>query len=108
MQLEDKEPKFIGSSSWIGAVEIGYVLDSLLGVSCKILTVNRGSEIPGRARELAAHFATQGTPVMIGGGVLAYTLLGVQFDEATGDAAFLILDPHYTGGVSLLKYHYGG
>jgi len=34
------------------------------------------------------------------GGVLAYTLLGVQFDEDTGDAAFLILDPHYTGGDS--------
>jgi hypothetical protein len=38
---------------------------------------------------------------MIGGGVLAYTLLGVQFDELTGDAAFLILDPHYTGGARL-------
>jgi hypothetical protein len=35
---------------------------------------------------------------MIGGGVLAYTLLGVAFDEVTGSAAFLILDPHYTGG----------
>jgi len=35
---------------------------------------------------------------MIGGGVLAYTLLGVYFNENTGDCAFLILDPHYTGG----------
>lgn len=35
---------------------------------------------------------------MIGGGVLAYTLLGVAWDEATGQVAFLILDPHYTGG----------
>jgi hypothetical protein len=35
---------------------------------------------------------------MIGGGVLAYTLLGVAFNEDTGEAAFLILDPHYTGG----------
>jgi hypothetical protein len=35
---------------------------------------------------------------MIGGGVLAYTLLGVAFNEDTGAAAFLILDPHYTGG----------
>ena len=62
------------------------------------MTVSRGSDIPSRARELAAHFRTQGTPVMIGGGVLAYTLLGVTFDEDTGDAAFLILDPPYTGG----------
>jgi len=37
---------------------------------------HRGSDIPSHARELAAHFQTQGTPVMIGGGVLAYTLLG--------------------------------
>jgi hypothetical protein len=35
---------------------------------------------------------------MIGGGVLAYTLLGVAWNEDTGEAAFLILDPHYTGG----------
>ncbi|XP_057742285.1 probable Ufm1-specific protease [Arachis stenosperma] len=33
-----------------------------------------------------------------GGGVLAYTLLGVDYNEASGDCAFLILDPHYTGG----------
>lgn len=37
-------------------------------------------------------------PVLNAGGVLAYTLLGVRFNEATGEAAFLILDPHYTGG----------
>lgn len=66
----------------------------------QIMTVNRGSDIPSHARELAAHFESQGTPVMIGGGVLAYTLLGVQFDELTGEAAFLILDPHYTGGAA--------
>lgn len=60
--------------------------------------IHRGSEIPNHARELAAHFATQGTPVMIGGGVLAYTLLGVAFSELSGECAFLILDPHYTGG----------
>jgi hypothetical protein len=42
--------------------------------------------------------------VMIGGGVLAYTLLGVQFDESSGEAAFLILDPHYTGGACMCMY----
>lgn len=36
-----------------------------------------------------------------GGGVLAYTLLGVDWNEKTGDCAFLILDPHYTGGEDL-------
>lgn len=38
---------------------------------------------------------------MIGGGVLAYTILGVCFDDVTGDTRFLILDPHYTGGEDL-------
>lgn len=66
-----------------------------------MITVNKGSDIPNNARALAQHFATQGTPVMIGGGVLAYTLLGVAFNEDTGEAAFLILDPHYTGGETL-------
>ena len=36
-----------------------------------------------------------------GGGVLAYTLLGVDYNELTGECAFLILDPHYTGGEDL-------
>jgi len=34
---------------------------------------------------------------MMGGGELAYTLLGVHFDDQSGDIRFLILDPHYTG-----------
>lgn len=43
-----------------------------------------------------------------GGGVLAYTLLGVDFNERTGDCAFLILDPHYTGGEDLKSVVGGG
>lgn len=44
---------------------------------------------------------------MIGGGVLAYTLLGIAFDESSGAAAFLILDPHYTGAEDLKKVQGG-
>jgi hypothetical protein len=29
--------------------------------------------------------------------MLAYGLLGVDWNEGTGDVKFLILDPHYTG-----------
>lgn len=43
-----------------------------------------------------------------GGGVLAYTLLGVDYNEASGDCAFLILDPHYTGTDDLKKIVNGG
>ncbi|EFJ48649.1 hypothetical protein VOLCADRAFT_60450, partial [Volvox carteri f. nagariensis] len=105
--LGDKPSSFVGSCNWIGAIELSYILDEYLGVTSKILTVNRGSDIPSHARELAAHFATMGSPVMIGGGVLAYTLLGVTFNDQTGEAAFLILDPHYTGGEDLKKIQQG-
>ena len=59
-------------------------------------TVQSGYDLPSKGRELAHHFDTVGTPVMMGGGKLAYTLLGVDYNERTGDCAFLILDPHFT------------
>ncbi|CAM6100954.1 unnamed protein product [Calypogeia fissa] len=108
VDIEDKEPSFVGSQEWIGAIELSFVLDKLLGLSCKILNVRTGADMPSFCRELASHFQTQGTPVMIGGGVLAYTLLGVDYNEFTGDSAFLILDPHYTGGEDLKTIRNGG
>ena len=44
---------------------------------------------------------------MIGGGVLAYTLLGIDYNERTGQCAFLILDPHYTGSDDIKAIHKG-
>ncbi|CAN6342622.1 unnamed protein product, partial [Urochloa humidicola] len=108
VEIGDKDPSFIGSREWIGAIEISFVLDKLLGVSSKIINVRSGDELPEKCRELARHFETQGTPVMIGGGVLAYTLLGADYNEASGDCAFLILDPHYTGADDLKKIVNGG
>ncbi|WOL12793.1 putative Ufm1-specific protease [Canna indica] len=108
VDIGDKEHSFVGSREWIGAIELSYVLDKLLGVSCKIINVRSGEELPEKCRELSKHFETQGTPVMIGGGVLAYTLLGVDYNEASGDCAFLILDPHYTGNDDLKKIVNGG
>lgn len=103
VEIGDKDPSFIGSRGWIGAIELSFVLDKLLGVSCKVMNVRSGAELPEKCRELALHFENQGTPIMIGGGVLAYTLLGVDFNEANGDCAFLILDPHYTGSDDIKK-----
>ncbi|GBG86739.1 hypothetical protein CBR_g41805 [Chara braunii] len=107
VDIGDKEASFVGSTQWIGAIELSYVLDQLLGVTCKILTVSSGADMPTKGRELARHFQTQGTPVMIGGGVLAYTLLGVDYNETTGECAFLILDPHYTGAEDLKSIQKG-
>uniref|UniRef100_A0ACD5ZGZ6 Uncharacterized protein n=1 Tax=Avena sativa TaxID=4498 RepID=A0ACD5ZGZ6_AVESA len=108
VEIGDKNPAFVGSRDWIGAIELSFVLDKMFGVSCKIINVRSGDELPEKCRELAMHFETQGTPVMIGGGVLAYTLLGVDYNESSGDCAFLILDPHYTGSDDLKKIVNGG
>eukprot|EP00742_Colponemidia_sp_Colp-10_P003418 GILJ01003639.1.p1 GENE.GILJ01003639.1~~GILJ01003639.1.p1 ORF type:complete len:623 (+),score=85.13 GILJ01003639.1:42-1910(+) len=97
VDANDKNPRFVGSKEWIGALEVMLVLDIYLGVSSKILNVSSGSELAEHGRELARHFSSHGTPIMMGGGVLAYTLLGIDFNESTGDIRFLILDPHYTG-----------
>ncbi len=43
-----------------------------------------------QAPELLEHFRTTGSPVMIGGGVYAHTILGVAYDEASGQAIFFI------------------
>lgn len=37
MRLGDKGAGFLGSSQWIGAVELGYILDDYLGVEYKVL-----------------------------------------------------------------------
>lgn len=101
VDIGDKDQKFVGSKKWIGSFEVSYCLDNLLGVTSKFLSVPNGAEMATKGRELAQHFDTQGTPIMIGGGVLAHTILGVDYNELTGDISFLILDPHYTGGEDL-------
>lgn len=93
----DKPNNFVGSRQWIGSFEVAICLQEILQVQSKILHVPTGAEMAFKGRELIEHFKTQGTPIMIGGGVLAHTILGVHFNESTGDIKFLILDPHYTG-----------
>jgi hypothetical protein len=93
----DKEPKFVGSSDWIGAFEVSIILNELLGVESQIIYVSSGADLTSKGRELAYHFETNGSPVMIGGGVYAYTILGVEYDRVKGECLFLILDPHYAG-----------
>ena len=97
MSLGDKEKSFIGTSKWIGSYELNLCLEKLFEVASKILFVHSGSEIPTLSRQLQHHFESEGTPIMIGGGALAYTLLGIDYNEGTGEVQFLILDPHYEG-----------
>lgn len=101
VDVGDKPGSFVGGREWIGANECCYALERLTGVASRILHVSRGSEMEGKGRELARHFDEQGSPVMVGGGVLAWTILGVARDSRTGKTMFLILDPHYEGADSL-------
>ena len=101
VKIGDKEENFVGSREWIGSMEVSYCLDELFNVTSKTLYVSTGADLAHKGRDLYQHFLTQGTPVMIGGGVLAHTIVGVLFNEDTGDTRFLIVDPHFTGSDNL-------
>ena len=95
--MGDKPSSFLNSREWIGAIEIMLVLGQYWNIQSKIINVNSGRDLITRGRELAEHFILNGCPIMIGGGVLAWTLIGVLINETTGNIHFLILDPHYGG-----------
>jgi len=95
--IGDKPAAFVGTNGWIGSMEVGFYIDQTLGVEWKNIRVDSGPDLAQKARELASHFDEHGSPVMMGGGTLAFTLLGVDWNEQTGEVMFLILDPHYTG-----------
>lgn len=97
----DKPANFVGSKQWIGSMEVSMCLNHFARVDSKILHVNSGAELAHHGSELAFHFDQQGTPIMIGGGVLAHTILGVDRNAESGEIKFLILDPHYTGSDDL-------
>jgi hypothetical protein len=97
-EMGDKPANFVGSNEWIGSTEVSYVIQKLIGVDSQIMFFQSGLEIPNYLPALQQHFETRKTPIMIGGSVLAYTLLGISFDEdQPQNSQFLILDPHYKG-----------
>lgn len=103
VELGDKPLSFLHSKEWIGAIEISLCLQHYWSIDCKILNLSSGADFAKVeiCRQICQHFEKEGTPVMIGGGVLAYTLLGISFHETRGEVQYLILDPHYTGPDSL-------
>ncbi|RZC74752.1 hypothetical protein C5167_050232 [Papaver somniferum] len=125
LRLEIKILLLLVHVNGIGAIELSFVLDKLLGVGCKIMNVRSGAELPEKCQEVGLAFRDTrnscndwsvqlfcrliiyGLPwrndLCCGGSVLAYTLLGVDYNDASGDCAFFILDPHYIGGEDLKK-----
>ncbi|XP_075972965.1 UFM1 specific peptidase 2 [Anticarsia gemmatalis] len=101
VKIGDKPSSFLGSKQWIGSTEVMFCLETLLGVQSRIIFANTGAELQSYAPELVHHFQTHGSPIMIGGGVLAHTILGVEYNSVTNEVRYLILDPHYTGADDL-------
>ncbi|XP_048481073.1 probable Ufm1-specific protease 2 [Plutella xylostella] len=101
VDIGDKPSSFVGSKQWIGSTEVMFCLETLLGVQSRIIFANTGAEMSLYAPELVHHFQKHGSPIMIGGGVLAHTIIGVDYNPATSEARYLILDPHYTGAEDL-------
>ncbi|BET03059.1 thiolester hydrolase activity [Nesidiocoris tenuis] len=97
VKIKDKPESFIGSKQWIGSQELCYVLDEKANVMCRIVHVPSGKGMLEERFTLASHFEEQGTPVMVGGGQYAYTILGIACGDSPNDTRFLILDPHYVG-----------
>mmetsp|Transcript_12396 Transcript_12396/g.20557 ORF Transcript_12396/g.20557 Transcript_12396/m.20557 type:complete len:183 (-) Transcript_12396:99-647(-) len=87
----------VGSKQWIGAVELQMVLQHRYCIESRILHVPSGADVSSKARDIYKHFKSEGTPVMIGGGHLAYGLLGIDWNVTEKKSKYLILDPHYTG-----------
>mmetsp|Transcript_6986 Transcript_6986/g.24418 ORF Transcript_6986/g.24418 Transcript_6986/m.24418 type:complete len:173 (+) Transcript_6986:259-777(+) len=101
VKMGDKPCKFLGSSDWIGSVEISILLDYFYSAPCRIIH-RRNDEPwdPSITRSIMSHFAAVGSPIMLGGqGGGARTVLGICISEAE-DAQVprcLLLDPHYSG-----------
>lgn len=108
VDMLDKPPSFINSKQWIGAVEISMCLSQHWDVVSKILHAQDGTKVSSYINDFIKHFDTLGSPIMAGGSVLAYTVLGVAVNvskpllpNGQPDIKYLILDPHYTGSESI-------
>lgn len=118
VQLGDKSSKdFIGSKEWIGSVEVGLVLQYYIEqIPTKTSYFVKQWFLPSFESSLSESLppilsdmttlwsANKLGPVMIGGGVLAYTILGIDWDKTKPykespleHCWLLILDPHYVG-----------
>uniref|UniRef100_A0A6G3MFN4 Ufm1-specific protease (Trinotate prediction) n=1 Tax=Henneguya salminicola TaxID=69463 RepID=A0A6G3MFN4_HENSL len=97
VDIGDKPSSIVNSSNWIGSIEIGMVLEKLLGLKYRIIQIYPGQSISEYIRHIMIHFKQNVSPIMIGGNNLAHTILGVAFDSNTGKCKFLVADPHYFG-----------
>lgn len=59
----DQQPDFVGSSKWIGSLEVGYYLDQELGVAWRNIFTSTGPELADKVSRGAAGLDEQRRPV---------------------------------------------
>lgn len=85
----------VGSGTWIGTIEGMYVLQDYLGVDCRQMYCHDADDMVQRLELVIEHFHAEGSPVMMGVGQKAFTIVGLCW--AGDQVALLIVDPHYIG-----------
>merc|ERR1712008_287720 len=71
------------------------------GIECRMLYCQSAADLALQAPQIIEHLELHGTPLMMGAGQKAFTMVGICFDATSKEAAFLIVDPHYTGSDDL-------
>ncbi|GIX61366.1 peptidase family c78 protein [Babesia caballi] len=107
--LREKDPSHagmvVGGSTWIGTVEAGYFINWYLQYGAKTFYLSDANEFRNYNGVIANHFATVGSPIIMGAGMYAYVIVGIcigaqagkRWTPIVGDVAYLIADPHYVG-----------
>lgn len=72
VKVGDKQSNFINSRQWIGSTEVSMCLNGFMNVDSRIMHVSSGAELASKGSELAYHFESQGTPIMVISRVTSY------------------------------------
>lgn len=91
VNIQDKPTRFFGSRDWIGTLEASYVIDTLFGVSCKLIHFRKGQDIKTHKEFLLNYFRDIGGLAMMGGDMDAASK-GIAGIKINGDQInFLIV-----------------
>ncbi|GFE53493.1 peptidase family protein c78 [Babesia ovis] len=99
--IKERDPSHaglvVGSTTWIGTVEAGYFINWYLNYDTKTFYLSDVTEFRNYNGLIAKHFATVGSPIIMGAGMFAYVIVGICIGATANDVAYLIADPHYVG-----------
>eukprot|EP00397_Hematodinium_sp_SG-2012_P044394 GEMP01049575.1.p1 GENE.GEMP01049575.1~~GEMP01049575.1.p1 ORF type:complete len:463 (+),score=95.17 GEMP01049575.1:166-1554(+) len=87
----------VGAKTWIGTQESALFINEYLGSNfvCKTIHCPSIDDLKDQTNEFVRHFTTHGTPILAGVGRWAYSIYAIC--EMDGEAAYLVVDPHYIG-----------